>query len=54
MSAGQPQDSGEHSAIRAEVDPSDPELLFDHLYENYEPAVERWAELEQLASQLDS
>jgi RNA polymerase sigma-70 factor (ECF subfamily) len=42
MSAGQPQDSGEHSAIRAEVDPSDPELLFDHLYENYEPAVERW------------
>ena len=42
MSKGQIQDSGEHPAIRAEVDASDPELLFDHLYENYEPTVERW------------
>jgi RNA polymerase sigma-70 factor (ECF subfamily) len=42
MSNGQPQDSGEHPAIMAEVDASDPELLFDHLYENYEPSVERW------------
>jgi RNA polymerase sigma-70 factor, ECF subfamily len=42
MSSWQPQDSGEHPAILAEVDASDPELLFDHLYENYEPSVERW------------
>ena len=42
MSKGQIQDSGEHAAIGAEVDASDPELLFDHLYENYEPTVERW------------
>jgi len=42
MSKGQIQDSGEHAAIGAEVDASDPELLFDHLYENYEPMVERW------------
>jgi RNA polymerase sigma-70 factor (ECF subfamily) len=42
MSKGQLQDSGEHPAIKAELDASDPELLFDHLYENYEPMVERW------------
>ncbi len=42
MSKGQLQDSGEHPAIKAESDASDPELLFDHLYENYEPMVERW------------
>jgi RNA polymerase sigma-70 factor (ECF subfamily) len=42
MSKGQIQDSGEHAAIGAEVDASDPELLFDHLYENFEPMVERW------------
>ena len=42
MSIRQPQDSGERTANLANVDASDPELLFDHLYENYEPAVERW------------
>jgi RNA polymerase sigma-70 factor (ECF subfamily) len=42
MANGQIHDSGEHPAIGAELDPSDPELLFDHLYENYEPMVERW------------
>ena len=42
MSKRQLHNSGEHPAIRAEVDASDPELLFDHLYENYEPMVERW------------
>jgi RNA polymerase sigma-70 factor (ECF subfamily) len=42
MASGQLHDSGEHPAIGAELDPSDPELLFDHLYENYEPMVERW------------
>jgi RNA polymerase sigma-70 factor (ECF subfamily) len=42
MSKGQIQDSGERAAIAAEVDASDPELLFDHLYEHYEPMVERW------------
>jgi RNA polymerase sigma-70 factor (ECF subfamily) len=42
MSKGQLRNSGEHPAIKAELDASDPELLFDHLYENYEPLVERW------------
>ena len=42
MSKGQFRNSGEHPAIKAELDASDPELLFDHLYENYEPMVERW------------
>ena len=42
MSKGQLHNSGEHPVIRADVDASDPELLFDHLYENYEPMVERW------------
>jgi RNA polymerase sigma-70 factor (ECF subfamily) len=42
MANGQLHNSGEHPAIGAELDPSDPELLFDHLYENYEPMVERW------------
>jgi RNA polymerase sigma-70 factor (ECF subfamily) len=42
MSSGQLHNSGEHPAIGADVDASDPELLFDHLYENYEPMVERW------------
>ena len=42
MSKGPLQESGEHRAV-GPVDPaSDPELLFDHLYENYEPMVERW------------
>jgi RNA polymerase sigma-70 factor (ECF subfamily) len=42
MSKGQLQDSGEHVAI-GPVDPgADLELLFDHLYETYEPMVERW------------
>ena len=42
MSSEQLHNSGEHPAIGADVDASDPELLFDHLYENYEPMVERW------------
>jgi RNA polymerase sigma-70 factor (ECF subfamily) len=42
MARGQLHNSGEHPAIGAELDPSDPELLFDHLYESYEPMVERW------------
>jgi RNA polymerase sigma-70 factor, ECF subfamily len=42
MSNGQPQDRGAFPAKLAELDASDPELLFDHLYENYEPLVERW------------
>ena len=35
-------DRGVLPARLAEADASDPELLFDHLYENYEPTVERW------------
>jgi RNA polymerase sigma factor (sigma-70 family) len=42
MSKGQPQDSSERLAILPDSRGSDPELLFDHLYENYEPMVERW------------
>ena len=42
MSKGQLQDSGEHLAVVAAEVASDPELLFDHLYETYEPMVERW------------
>lgn len=42
MSNEQLKRSGEHAAIGNDVDASDPELLFDHLYENYEPMVERW------------
>jgi RNA polymerase sigma-70 factor (ECF subfamily) len=42
MSSGQPQGRGALPAKLAELDPSDPELLFDHLYESYEPLVERW------------
>jgi RNA polymerase sigma factor (sigma-70 family) len=42
MSKGQLQDSGEHLAIVPAENASDPELLFDHLYETYEPMVERW------------
>ena len=42
MSNGQPQDGDKHPAILAEVDAFDPERLFNHLYENYEPTVERW------------
>jgi RNA polymerase sigma-70 factor, ECF subfamily len=42
MSKGQLQDSGEHLAIAPGEAASDPELLFDHLYETYEPMVERW------------
>jgi len=40
MSKEQLQDHGEHQATVPE--PSDPEALFDHLYESYEPMVERW------------
>jgi RNA polymerase sigma-70 factor (ECF subfamily) len=42
MSNSQLHNSGERPVIGAEVDASDPELLFDHLYENYAPLVERW------------
>jgi RNA polymerase sigma factor (sigma-70 family) len=42
MSNEQPQDRGALPAKLAELDASDPELLFDHLYETYEPMVERW------------
>jgi RNA polymerase sigma-70 factor (ECF subfamily) len=42
MSKGEIQDSGEHLATRPDEVSSDPELLFDHLYENFEPMVERW------------
>jgi RNA polymerase sigma-70 factor (ECF subfamily) len=42
MSSGQLQDGGEFPALKAELEASDPERLFDHLYENYEPLVERW------------
>jgi len=42
MSNGRPQDGDKHPAILAEVDAFDPERLFNHLYENYEPTVERW------------
>jgi RNA polymerase sigma factor (sigma-70 family) len=42
MSKGELQDSGEHLAIRLDDVSSDPELLFDHLYESFEPMVERW------------
>ena len=36
------RDRGALPAKLADLDGSDPELLFDHLYENYEPTVERW------------
>jgi RNA polymerase sigma factor (sigma-70 family) len=36
------RDRGALPAKLAEADASDPELLFDHLYESYEPMVERW------------
>lgn len=42
MSKGQLQDSGELPAIAPAPAGYDPELLFDHLYETYEPLVERW------------
>jgi RNA polymerase sigma-70 factor (ECF subfamily) len=42
MSAGQPQDRAVPPAKLVELDASDPELLFDQLYESYEPLVERW------------
>jgi RNA polymerase sigma-70 factor, ECF subfamily len=42
MSTVEPQDRGAQPAKLAELDASDPELLFDHLYESYEPFVERW------------
>jgi RNA polymerase sigma-70 factor (ECF subfamily) len=35
-------DRGALPAKLAEADGSDPELLFDHLYESFEPMVERW------------
>jgi RNA polymerase sigma-70 factor (ECF subfamily) len=40
MSKEQLQDHGEHLAAVPEH--FDPEALFDHLYESYEPTVERW------------
>jgi RNA polymerase sigma-70 factor (ECF subfamily) len=42
MSGGQANESGEYAAIPSGLDTSDVELLFDHIYENYEPSVERW------------
>lgn len=42
MSKGQLQKSGELPAVKDDVDLRDPELLFDHLYENFEPLIERW------------
>jgi RNA polymerase sigma-70 factor (ECF subfamily) len=42
MSMKLPQDSPQHALVAADVDAADPEQLFDHLYESYEPAVERW------------
>jgi RNA polymerase sigma-70 factor, ECF subfamily len=40
MSKEQLQDHGEHLTMVPEL--SDPEALFDHLYESHEPMVERW------------
>src|SRR5512136_3260538 len=40
MSKEQLQDHSEHQT--AVPEPFDPEALFDHLYESYEPMVERW------------
>ncbi len=42
MSNRQPQDRERGKAPGAELDASDSEQLFDHLYESYEPMVERW------------
>lgn len=42
MSKRQLQDTGAHPAVAPGEPLSDPELLFDHLYETYEPMVERW------------
>ena len=42
MSAGQPRDRGALPAELADLDASDPEQLFDHLYESYAVMVERW------------
>jgi RNA polymerase sigma-70 factor, ECF subfamily len=42
MSKGQLQDTDEHLAVVPAEAEADPELLFDHLYETYEPMVERW------------
>jgi RNA polymerase sigma-70 factor (ECF subfamily) len=43
MTMKQPRDSyPDLPAIPAVVDGTDPEMLFDHLYENHEPSVERW------------
>jgi RNA polymerase sigma factor (sigma-70 family) len=42
MSNEPSQDRGALPAKLADLDASDPELLFDHLYETYEPVVERW------------
>jgi RNA polymerase sigma-70 factor (ECF subfamily) len=43
MTMKQPKDSyPDLPALPAVADGTDPELLFDHLYENHEPAVERW------------
>ncbi len=42
MSKGQIQDHDAHASALSETAAFDPELLFDHLYESYEPMVERW------------
>jgi RNA polymerase sigma-70 factor (ECF subfamily) len=42
MSRGQLQGTGEQLAVVPGEGGPDPELLFDHLYETYEPMVERW------------
>jgi RNA polymerase sigma-70 factor (ECF subfamily) len=42
MSGGQANESGEFAAIPVGLDTSDVELLFDRIYEDYEPSVERW------------
>jgi RNA polymerase sigma-70 factor (ECF subfamily) len=42
MSKGQIQDHDANTSVVSETASFDPELLFDHLYENHEPMVERW------------
>jgi RNA polymerase sigma-70 factor (ECF subfamily) len=42
MSKGQIQDRDTHTRGVSEAVSFDPELLFNHLYENHEPMVERW------------
>jgi RNA polymerase sigma-70 factor (ECF subfamily) len=42
MSKEQMQDRDARASVGAEAVSFDPELLFDHLYESYEPMIERW------------